>query len=62
MRLLPLIGVAALSFSSVSTALDIEGNPDPHSTLVQQHVRNREKLITLEKTHRQGTFPLLSLV
>lgn len=58
MRLLSLIGVAALSFSSVSAALDIEGNPDPHSTLVEQHVHNREKLITLEKTHRQGTFPL----
>lgn len=54
MRLLPLFGVAALSLWSVSGALDIQGEPDAHSTLVKQHAINREKMMTLEKTHRQG--------
>lgn len=54
MRLLPLLGAVALSFSSVSEALDIQGEPDVHSELVKQHTIQREKLITLEKTHRQG--------
>ncbi|ODM16213.1 hypothetical protein SI65_08212 [Aspergillus cristatus] len=51
MRLLSILGVATLSLSA-SAAL-VEGEPDVNSTLVQQHLRDRQKLITLEKTHRQ---------
>lgn len=54
MRLLSILGVATLSLSA-SAAL-VEGEPDVNSTLVQQHLRDRQKLITLEKTHRQGWF------
>jgi len=55
MRLLSILGVATLSLSA-SAAL-VEGEPDINSTLVQQHLRDRQKLITLEKTHRQGQIP-----
>lgn len=55
MRLLSIIGVATLSLSSFSAAVSIEGEPDVNAPLVQQHLKDREKLITLEKTHRQGS-------
>jgi adenosine deaminase/adenosine deaminase CECR1 len=54
MHLLSILGIAALSLSGFSTALAIEGEPNVNGTLVQQHLRDREKLIALEKTHRQG--------
>lgn len=57
MRLLSILGIATLSLSSVS-ALTIDSEPDVNSTLVQEHLKDRQKLITLEKTHRQGPFPL----
>ncbi|OQE72397.1 hypothetical protein PENNAL_c0097G10735 [Penicillium nalgiovense] len=53
MHLLSILGIAALSLSGFSTALAIEGEPNVNGTLVQQHLRDREKLIALEKTHRQ---------
>ncbi|CAG8128225.1 unnamed protein product [Penicillium olsonii] len=53
MRLLSILGVAAVSISGASAALAVEGEPDVNSTLVQEHLKNREKLIALEKTHRQ---------
>ncbi|KAJ5783219.1 hypothetical protein N7457_004993 [Penicillium paradoxum] len=56
MRLLSIFGIATLSLSGISTALIIEGEPDVNASLVQQHLRNREKLIALEKTHRQDHF------
>lgn len=59
MRLFSLIGVAILSLSSFSAALSVEGEPDPNAPLVQQHLKDREKLITLEKTHRQGSLRII---
>lgn len=56
MHLLSILGIATLSLSGVSTALAIEGEPNVNAPLVQQHLRDREKLIALEKTHRQGSF------
>lgn len=56
MRLLSVLGAASLSILGVSGALVIDSEPDVNSTLVQQHLINREKLIDLEKTHRQGGF------
>ncbi|CAG8152937.1 unnamed protein product [Penicillium salamii] len=53
MRLLSIIGVATLSISGVAATLAIDGEPNVNSTLVQEHLKNREKLIALEKTHRQ---------
>ncbi|KAJ5335968.1 Adenosine/AMP deaminase [Penicillium brevicompactum] len=53
MRLLSVLGAASLSILGVSGALVIDSDPDVNSTLVQQHLINREKLIDLEKTHRQ---------
>ena len=52
MRLLSILGVATLSLGA-SAAL-VEGEPDVNNTLVQKHLRDRQKLINLEKTHRQG--------
>jgi adenosine deaminase CECR1 len=54
MHLLSILGIVTLSLSGFSTALAIEGEPNVNGTLVQQHLRDREKLIALEKTHRQG--------
>ncbi|KAJ5301247.1 hypothetical protein N7508_006110 [Penicillium antarcticum] len=53
MHLPSILGIATLSLSGISTALAIEGEPNINAPLVQQHLRNREKLIALEKTHRQ---------
>ncbi|KAJ5284794.1 hypothetical protein N7524_000100 [Penicillium chrysogenum] len=53
MHLLSILGIVTLSLSGFSTALAIEGEPNVNGTLVQQHLRDREKLIALEKTHRQ---------
>lgn len=53
MRLLSIFGVAILSLSGLSTALTVQGDPDVNDPLVLEHLRDREKLITLEKTHRQ---------
>ena len=62
MRLLSILGVAAVSISGASAALAVEGEPDVNSTLVQEHLKNREKLIALEKTHRQGSFGILGVI
>lgn len=56
MRLLSVLGLATLSISGVSAGLAIEGEPNVNATLVKQHLRDRAKLIALEKTHRQGLF------
>lgn len=56
MHLFSIIGIVTLSLSGFSTALAIEGGPNVNDTLVQQHLRDREKMIALEKTHRQGLF------
>ena len=56
MRLLSILGIASLSISGVSAALVIEGEPNVNDTLVLQHLKDRQKLIALEKTHRQGSF------
>lgn len=56
MRLLCILGIASLSLFGVS-GLSVEGEPDVNAPLVQQHIRDREKMIKLEKTHRQGPFP-----
>ncbi|KAJ6115339.1 hypothetical protein N7486_001117 [Penicillium sp. IBT 16267x] len=53
MRLLSIFGIATLSLSGLSTALTVQGEPDINDPLVLEHLRDREKLITLEKTHRQ---------
>ncbi|KAK4868629.1 hypothetical protein LT330_006831 [Penicillium expansum] len=53
MRLLSVLGLATLSISGVSAGLAIEGEPNVNATLVKQHLRDRAKLIALEKTHRQ---------
>ncbi|KOS46175.1 hypothetical protein ACN38_g2844 [Penicillium nordicum] len=53
MRLLSILGIASLSISGVSAALAIEGEPNVNDTLVLQHLKDRQKLIALEKTHRQ---------
>ncbi|KAJ5537663.1 hypothetical protein N7494_007142 [Penicillium frequentans] len=53
MRLFSIFGVAILSLSGLSTALTVQGDPDVNDPLVLEHLRDREKLITLEKTHRQ---------
>lgn len=56
MRLLSILGIASLSISGVSAALVIQGEPNVNDTLVLQHLKDRQKLIALEKTHRQGSF------
>lgn len=56
MRLLSILGIASLSISGVSAALAIQGEPNVNDTLVLQHLKDRQKLIALEKTHRQGSF------
>ncbi|KAJ5548382.1 hypothetical protein N7513_005616 [Penicillium frequentans] len=53
MRLFSIFGVAIFSLSGLSTALTVQGDPDVNDPLVLEHLRDREKLITLEKTHRQ---------
>lgn len=54
MRLLNILGVATLSLSGFSYALQVSGEPDVNDTLVKQHLLDRENMIKLEKTHRQG--------
>lgn len=56
MRLLSILGAASLSILGVSGQLETSGEPNVNSSLVQQHLKDREKLIALEKTHRQGLF------
>ncbi|CAI7587475.1 unnamed protein product [Penicillium bialowiezense] len=53
MRLLSILGAASLSILGVSGQLETSGEPNVNSSLVQQHLKDREKLIALEKTHRQ---------
>ncbi|KAJ5640101.1 uncharacterized protein N7484_007963 [Penicillium longicatenatum] len=53
MRLLSIFAVVTLSLSGLSTALIVQGDPEINDPLVLEHLRDREKLITLEKTHRQ---------
>jgi adenosine deaminase/adenosine deaminase CECR1 len=59
MRLLSIFAVVTLSLSGLSTALIVQGEPEINDPLVLEHLRDREKLITLEKTHRQGSFQRL---
>lgn len=56
MRLHAILGLATLSLSGFSTALQISGEPDVNDALVKQHLVDREKMISLEEKHRQGTF------
>lgn len=58
MHLLSILKVATLSLVGISSALTALGDPDVNDPLVLEHLRDRENLITLEKTHRQGQFRL----
>ncbi|KAJ5633286.1 hypothetical protein N7490_009625 [Penicillium lividum] len=53
MQILRILGIATLTLSGFSAALTVQGEPDVNDPLVLEHLRDREKLITLEKTHRQ---------
>ncbi|KAJ5931025.1 hypothetical protein N7466_006518 [Penicillium verhagenii] len=53
MHLTSTLVIAALSLSGFASALTVQGAPDVTDPRVIEHLQNREKLITLEKTHRQ---------
>lgn len=60
MRLLNIFGAASLSLSGFSAALQVSGEPDVNDTLVKQHLLDRDNMIKLEKTHRQGSLCCIS--
>lgn len=61
MRPLSIFGIVIFSLSGLSAALTVQGDPDVNDPLVLEHLRDREKLITLEKTHRQGLFQIINI-
>ncbi|KAJ5949887.1 hypothetical protein N7454_001471 [Penicillium verhagenii] len=53
MHLSSTLAIAALSLLGLASASTVQGAPDVNDPRVIEHLQNREKLITLEKTHRQ---------